>query len=81
MWGWVGNVFLILGHFQIGWRQRIAFVTIGVGEACWVIRSLEIGIWDGVFLGIVFLGIQVINWRKWSNEDSKEARCGGCQVH
>jgi hypothetical protein len=66
--GWLGNLFLIWGHFAIGNKRSYCFALVAIGEVFWLARSIQLGIWDGVFLGAVFLWIQLVNQRKWQND-------------
>ena len=74
--GWLGNVFLIWGHFAIGNRRAYCFGLVAIGEVLWVARSIQLGIWDGIFLGAVFLWIQVVNHRKWKKDLTNREPCG-----
>jgi hypothetical protein len=65
MTGWLGNIFLLAGHFCLGSKNRISFLLITVGELLWLYRSFEVGIIDGMFLCSVFAALSMWNWHKW----------------
>lgn len=63
--GWIGNIFLCWGIWEIGNKRRRAHMLTVVGEAAWIAKSLWIGQYDLAVICCVFLGLAWRCWIKW----------------
>ena len=66
--GWVGDVLLVWGIWEIGNRRRIAHLWTVGGEVCWIIKSLVLGQFDLAIICVVFAGLAFRCWVKWGQE-------------
>lgn len=64
--GWIGNFILIVATYKIGDKKRYAFLLTFLGELVWLIASLMKGSPSMSFLCIIFGGLALINYWKWS---------------
>lgn len=65
--GWIGDVLLVWGVWQIGNKRRIAYlITVG-GELCWIIKSLVLGQYDLAVICVIFTVLALRCWFKWGN--------------
>lgn len=65
--GWVGNVFLVWGIWEIGNRRRFAHLLTVIGETAWIAKSLIVGQYDLAFICVVFLVLAARCWVKWGD--------------
>lgn len=63
--GWVGNIFLVWGIWEIGNRRRFAHLLTVVGEAAWIVKSIAVGAYDLAAICTVFLVLAARCWVKW----------------
>ena len=63
---WTGNCFLIAGLWQMGDKHRSAFLLSFIGEIPWTIYAIKQHDWALAFICLVFCGMAVRNWFKWS---------------
>jgi hypothetical protein len=65
-YGWIGNVFLIVGLTMMGSKYNHAFLFTAIGEFLWTVKAAKTKSWDIFVLSIVFMAIAVINWVQWN---------------
>ncbi len=63
--GWIGNVFLVWGIWEIGNKRRFAHLLTVVGESAWIVKSLIVGQYDLAFICAIFLVLAARCWVKW----------------
>lgn len=63
--GWLGNIFIVVGIWRVGNRQRNAFFFSIVGEIAWIIKSLYLGQYDLAVICGVFALLAVRSYVKW----------------
>lgn len=68
MLDWIGNIFLVVGSFLLGYRLRRAFLLIAFGEFVWLFRSYQLGSWDMLFICALFLILAIKNYIDWGRE-------------
>lgn len=65
MLGWAGNVFIIVGLWGIGNKQRSAFIASMVGEALWIANAAGRSDYALTAICVVFLGMAARSYVKW----------------
>jgi len=68
--GWVANIFILIGMFLIGEKNRTAFLFSITGEAIWALYAAIIGMWDLAIICIVFCIVAFRNWVKWGRDEN-----------
>jgi hypothetical protein len=68
LWGWLGNVFIVLGLWGIGNKKRGAFLFSIAGESCWILKAFSLGMWDLGIICVVFLAMAVRAYCKWGKQ-------------
>lgn len=63
--GWIGNVLLIWGIWEIGNRKRKAHVITVFGETAWIIKSVALAQYDLAVICLVFAALAGRAWVKW----------------
>jgi hypothetical protein len=63
--GWIGNVFLVWGIWEIGNRHRFAHLLTCVGEAAWIAKSITVGAYDLACICAVFFVLALRCWIRW----------------
>lgn len=63
--GWIANIILIVGNWNIGNRKRWAFLVIAFGEAIWLYVSYTYDSTAMMFICAVFGAIAVRNWENF----------------
>jgi len=63
--GWVGNIFIVIGLWLVGNKNRTAFIFTVIGESIWVAYAFTKGLYDLAFICIVFAVLAARNWYKW----------------
>lgn len=66
--GWVGNVFLCWGIWEIGNKRRYAHLLTVVGELAWIVKSLMVREYDLAVICGVFTFLATRCWVKWGTE-------------
>jgi hypothetical protein len=66
--GWLGNIFIIIGLWLAGDKNKSAFIFSIIGESVWVVYSLLNKMYDLAFVCAVFAIVAVRNWYKWNKE-------------
>ena len=68
--GWIGNIFLIWGIWEIGNRRRFAHILTVVGEVAWIGKCLlsTPKMWDLAIICTIFLVLAARCWIKWGKE-------------
>ena len=67
--GWIGNVFLVIGLWLVGYKNRKAFIYSIIGETIWTIYSIKRGMYDLAFICIIFGGLAIRNWYLWGKKE------------
>lgn len=65
MLGWIGNLFIVIGLWGIGNKQRNAFIFSIIGEAAYIVRSYQSADWALFAVCWVFLLMAVRGYIKW----------------
>src|SRR5689334_5719278 len=52
--GWIGNVFIVIGIWLVGYKDRRCFLFSVVGELAWVVHALRRGQYDLAVICILF---------------------------
>lgn len=68
MIGWIGNIFIILGLWGIGNKNRKAFIFSVIGEILWIIKAVNDGSWDLAAICVVFAAVAIRNWFLWGKD-------------
>ena len=63
--GWIGNVFLIWGIWEIGNKRRFAHLLTIIGEVAWIVKSLALQQYDLAVICAVFAVLAGRCWVKW----------------
>ena len=66
--GWLGTLLVLYGTCLIGEKRSGGFLVAIVGEVFWMLRGLQLGSMDIIFVSIAFAVIYYRNWRKWNAE-------------
>lgn len=65
--GWIGDVFLVWGVWEIGNKRRIAHLLTMIGELAWIGKSLLVGgQWDLILICSIFFVLAYRCWVKWA---------------
>lgn len=67
--GWTGNVFIIIGLWLVGNKARKAFIFSLIGEAIWVVYSLNKNLYDLAFICAIFAALALRNWFAWGKSN------------
>ena len=62
---WIGNLFIVIGLWGIGSKQRKAFIASIIGEACWIVSAALSGNWALFTICWVFLFMAVRGYILW----------------
>jgi len=65
---WAGNIFICLGIWYIGEKRRFAFLFSIVGEAFWLVYSLQHQLYSLAFIVAVFGVLAFRNWILWGRQ-------------
>lgn len=65
MLGWIGNVFLCWGIWEIGNRKRYAHLLTVVGETAWIRKSFLVKEYDLAVICTIFAFLAARCWVKW----------------
>lgn len=68
--GWIANILIVIGLWQVGSKVRNAFLWTGVGEALWFTHAVHRGLYDLAALCLVFAGLAIRNWWKWGQDET-----------
>lgn len=63
--GWLGNIFIVIGLWFVGDRKRSAFIFTIIGELIWAGYAMHLGMWDLAIICLVFALLALRNWFKW----------------
>lgn len=74
MIGWIGNVFIVLGLYGIGFKWRIAFVVSVIGELFWIYVAAHRGQWDLAVMCVIFAVLAVRNFVLWGQPAEVEPK-------
>jgi nicotinamide riboside transporter PnuC len=67
---WIGNIFIVIGLWYIGNKKRWAFLFSVVGETCWIIYSLTIGLYSLAAICVVFAFLAARSYYKWGKQNA-----------
>lgn len=65
---WIGNVFIVIGLWNMGKKKWWAFAFSIVGEAAWIIFSVRTRLWSLAFICIVFAALAARNLYLWRRD-------------
>lgn len=65
---WIGNLFIVLGLWKLGSKNRKAFIFSMLGEATWVLYATSIRMWPMAFICVVFFTLAARNFVVWGQE-------------
>ncbi len=65
MLGWVGNVFIVVGLYGIGNKNRNAFIASFIGEALWIANAAHRSDWALTSICVVFAAMAARSYVKW----------------
>jgi len=65
MWGWIGNLLILIGVWNLGNRKRIAFLFAIAGESLWAANAWAAGWYDLMFISMIAVLMAGRNWIKW----------------
>ena len=63
--GWIGNVFILFGAWNIGHKRRWAFLFTITGGCFWIAEGLRISKPDLIFIESVMGLVAFRNYLKW----------------
>lgn len=63
--GWIGNILLLWGVWEIGNRKRLAHIITILGEGAWVWKSILLSQWDLAVMCVFFAILAARCWVKW----------------
>lgn len=66
--GWIGNLALVWGIWEIGNRRRVAHLITCVGETCWIFKSVATQQYDLAVICTVFFVLAARCWFKWGGD-------------
>lgn len=66
MLGWLGNIFIVVGLWGVGNRNRNAFLCSIAGEILWTINASIRHDWALASICVVFGAMAVRSWVKWA---------------
>lgn len=67
--GWVGNIFLVIGIWLVGYKNRKAFIFSVLGESIWLAYSIKREMYDLAFICVIFGGLAIRNWYLWGKKE------------
>ena len=65
MLGWIGNIFIVVGLWGVGNKNRNAFLFSIAGESAWIANAYLRSDWALTSICIVFLLMAVRGYIKW----------------
>lgn len=65
MLGWIGDLFIVVGLWKVGSRQRNGFLASIAGEACWIANAYLRSDWALASICVVFLLMAMRGYRLW----------------
>ena len=68
--GWAGSALIFVGLWLVGGKRKEGFLLAFLGECFWVQRGINTGLWDLTVLSIFFVGINLVNYIRWSKKDT-----------
>ena len=71
--GWLANILIVIGLWQIGNRKRTAFLFTITGELIWTIKAFVFEQYDLAFICAIFCILAVRNWIKWKSEKEQKS--------
>lgn len=63
--GWIGNILLAYGVWEIGNKRRRAHLITMVGEVAWIWKSVLLAQWDLAIMCVFFTVLAGRCWVKW----------------
>jgi hypothetical protein len=65
MFGWLGNVFTVVGLWKVGNRTRQAFLWAFAGECCYAVHLAARRDWAMLTACLLFLTLATRSYIKW----------------
>ena len=65
MLGWIGNLFIVVGLWGVGNKNRNAFLSSIAGESLWIANSYLRKDWALTSICVVFFLMAVRGYIKW----------------
>jgi hypothetical protein len=66
MFGWLGNLFIVVGLWEVGNKKRSAFIWTMIGEAFFAVHTGPIKHDWPIFVAVlIFFSLAVRNYLKW----------------
>lgn len=69
MLSWIGNLFIVIGLWRVGYKDRNAFLYSIVGETMWILWSWSTANWSLLFICSVFNLLAFRNYIKWGKSE------------
>lgn len=69
--GWLGNLFVLLGSWRLGYRQRLALVLLMCGDVCWMIEAHGKEMYDLLTIEVCLFCFGIRNYIKWGRSDDR----------
>jgi len=66
----LAGIFELIGKYFVGEKARIGFVFHIIGSILWTVIALRTGIYGLLIITIPAFFLNVINFTKWSKNDS-----------
>jgi len=67
--GWIGNVLIILGAWQLGHKRRWAFLITFTGGLFWVSEGIRLAKPDLIFIEVVMGCVAIRNFIRWGKNE------------
>lgn len=66
--GWIGNVFIVVGAWNVGHKRRWAFLLSMIGGCCWIAEGTRIGRLDLIAIESLMFLMALRNFIKWGTD-------------
>jgi len=63
--GWLGNILILTGAWNIGRKRRWGFLLAICGSACWITQGLMTGQADLAFIETAMSAVAIRNFILW----------------
>lgn len=73
MFGWIGNVFIVWGLWQVGNKVRAAFIYTMIGEAFYFVHVALRRDWAILAAVTIFFSLAARNWWKWGQDANRSS--------
>ena len=65
---WIGTIFLVIGLIEIALHKRVGYPLVLVGNITLFMQSINLGIWNFIFVNSVCVCITIFGWWNWMKE-------------